>query len=164
MKLHLSFLLFIVCQGFVGPANRQSKGFDKRVFYQVMASGKAGEINAQLSVLGESAIPEKEAYEGALLMKKAGLAARAKDKLKLFKSGYVKLETSIARDSSNIEYRFLRLAIQEHAPKIVNYNKDLKKDSQDIYLYYSRSAPVVQKAILEYSKNSKILHSKDLNE
>ncbi|HZE83994.1 MAG TPA: hypothetical protein VE035_06765 [Puia sp.] len=129
-----------------------------------MASGKAGEINAQLSVLGESAIPEKEAYEGALLMKKAGLAARAKDKLKLFKSGYVKLETSIARDSSNIEYRFLRLAIQEHAPKIVNYNKDLKKDSQDIYLYYSRSAPVVQKAILEYSKNSKILHSKDLNE
>jgi len=128
-----------------------------------MASGKTDEINAQLSVLDESTVPGKEAYEGALLMKKAGLAARPKDKLKLFKSGYVKLENSIAKDSANIEYHFLRLAIQEHAPKIVNYNKDLKKDSQDIYLYFSHSAPVVQKAILEYSKNSKILHSKDLN-
>ncbi|HMH23367.1 MAG TPA: hypothetical protein VK563_16390 [Puia sp.] len=161
MKFQLILLLF---QGFAIRGDHQLQGFDRSVFYTVMASGKANEIDVQLSSLHWSSVPEKEAYEGALLMKKAGLAARPKDKLKLFRSGYTKLESSLAKDSTNGEYHFLRLTIQEHAPRIVNYRKDLEQDSQDIYRSFKSLSPVVQKAIRDYSKKSKILHLKDLNE
>jgi hypothetical protein len=149
--------------GMIVQGNGPYQGFDKESFYAVLASGDAGMIDAQLSMLREETIKGKEAYEGALLMKKAGFAAGPKEKLRLFKAGYIKLESSLAKDSSNGEYHFLRLTIQEHAPRIVKYYKDQEKDCQYIYRSFGSLSPVVQKAILNYSKHSSILHAKELN-
>ena len=63
----------------------QEDGFKKSTFYSAMAGNKEDAINKQLDLLSTSTISEKEAYEGALLMKKAGLAGGAKKKLDLFK-------------------------------------------------------------------------------
>jgi hypothetical protein len=187
MKLCIFFTLFLILSGMIvrgGPrlqsfdkANFQPfdkarfqpfdkarfQPFDKARYYAVLASAGVDAIDAELSVLESASIKDNDAFEGALLMKKAGLLKRPKDKLATFKSGYRKLESAMAKDSSNIEYHFLRLVIQEHAPKVVHYNKDQESDSQAIIRSFKSLSPVVQQAILDYCKHSNILHAKELN-
>jgi len=157
---HFSLLLIRVAE-WSGPL---FQNLDKANFYAVMASGKLREINEELALIGSSSIKEKEAYEGALLMRKAGLPIPPHEKLASFKTGYHKLESALANDSSNGEYHFLRLMIQEHVPKFVHYDKDRTKDSQDVYHSFRNLPPAVQKAILDYCRHSKLLHSNELNE
>jgi hypothetical protein len=163
MKRCVLFPLLCVLSGSAVPARSLFQTFDKTAFYSVMASGKLDEINMELSVVAASPVKEKEAYQGALLMRKAGLLSRAKEKLATFKSGYIKMESSMAKDSSNIEYHFLRLMIQEHAPKVVHYDKDREKDSRDVIRSFPTLSPVLQKAILNYCPHSKLLHERELN-
>lgn len=162
MKIGLIFISFVLSSG-VGKAASKWQGFDKAGYYRVMASGNLTAVDSVLSLLQQGAPKEKEAYEGALLMRKAGLLRRPKEKLNVFKSGAQKLEMALAKDSSNGEYHFLRLIIQENAPGVLHYNKAVEKDSQFVYRSYKLLSPVVQKAILDYCKHSKTLRAKELN-
>jgi hypothetical protein len=138
-------------------ANIKTAAFDKSAFYNAIASDNMETLNSQLAIIKASSINEKEAYEGALLMKKAGLVAKAKEKLSLFKAGRIKLEAAINKNKENAEFSFLRLIIQEHAPKIVDYNNNIKSDIAAIRSNYKTLPPVVQQAISDYSKKSKFL-------
>ena len=138
-------------------ANSQKAEFDKPAFYSAMAANNLDAINNQLSIVKLASITEKEAYEGALLMKKAGLVTKAREKLSLFKAGRLKLEASIKKDSGNTEFNFLRLIIQEHAPKMVEYRNDIENDIAAIRSNYKTLPRVVQQAINDYSKKSKVL-------
>ena len=105
----------------------------------------------------------KPAFEGALINEKSRFGKQAEGKkLNLFKDGHKKLESAIKKDGDNAEYRFLRLMIQEHAPGILGYKDDLKKDSAYIRQSYKKLPAEVQEAISNYSKTSKILKSEDL--
>lgn len=150
-------MLFII-----GGISVTQKAFDKQGFYTVMASGRLREIDSELQILENAAIPEKEAYMGALLMKRAGLLALPGEKLKSFRLGCTRLEAAISGDSTNAEYRFLRLSIQENAPRIVKYNADLGKDKAYIHLHFKSLSPVVQDAIREYSKHSRVLRPENV--
>jgi hypothetical protein len=141
-------------------SNAQS--FNRPDFYSVMASGSLKTVNEQINLLRISPLKDKAAFEGALLMKKAGLVAGGGKKLNLFKDGHKKLEAAIKKDEENAEYRFLRLMVQEHAPGILGYKGDLKKDSAYIRQSYKKLQAEVQEAIINYSKISKILKSDDL--
>ena len=163
MKRRVFFTLLVILSGSAAPAGVPFQTFDKSGFYAVMASGKLGDIDAELSVLATSPVKEKDAYEGALMMRKAGLLSRPKEKLTTFKTGAVRLETSLAKDSGNAEYHFLRLMIQEHAPRIVHYDKDRERDSQQIIRSFPTLSPGLQKAILNYCPHSKLLHERELN-
>ncbi len=138
-------------------ANTKKAGFDKTAFYSAMAADDINSINAQLNIVKTSSINEKEAYEGALLMKKAGLVTKAQEKLNLFKAGRNKLEAAIKKDKENAELSFLRLIIQEHAPKIVEYRNNINADISAIRSNFKTLAPVVQQAINDYTKKSKVL-------
>jgi len=131
--------------------------FDKSAFYIAMASAEMTDIDTELSIVKVSSIPEKQAYEGALLMKKSGMIKKAKDKMSMFKEGRGKLEESVAKEKDNTEYRFLRLIIQEHAPKVVKYRSNLEEDSKMIRLNYNSLSLTLQEAIFNYSKKSTIL-------
>ncbi len=155
MKIFFNLLFFLSVLT-VG-ANSQKLGFDKSAFYSAMASNDLGAINNQLNILKTTSISEKEAYEGALLMKKAGLVTKAKEKLSLFKAGKIKLEASIKREGGNTEFNFLRLIIQEHAPKIVEYRNNIETDVAAIRSNFKTLPLVVQQAINDYSKKSKVL-------
>ncbi len=161
----ITILTFVLILSGVAVQGRQKQQiFEKSSFYKVMASGKLENINVQLSIVAAASIPEKEAYKGALLMRKAGLLKKAADKLKFFKAGYIQLESALKKDSTNGEYHFLRLTIQEHAPRTVKYFKDLQKDRLYIQNTFKELSQVVQKAIFDYSKNSKILRPEDFNQ
>lgn len=142
----------------MGSAQQQ---FDKSVFYYVMESEDTAAINTEINIVHSSLLNNKEAYEGALLMRKAGLVTMAKIKLKLFKNGLVMLEAALVADSGNVEFHFLRLSIQEHAPRIVKYHGDIEKDKLFIQKNFKNASPAVQQAILNYCKNSKVIRAED---
>ena len=86
------------------------------------------------------------------------------NKLNIFKEGHRKLEAVIKKDNMNAELRFLRLIIQENAPGILGYKSDLKQDSELIKKSFTDLPQVVQQAIIDYSKKSKILNPSDFKE
>ena len=151
-------LCSIVCAKGIAPQN-----LSKTAFYNAMSSNDMATIDDEISILQNSSSGEKEGYEGALLMKKAGLTKGPKKKLDLFKAGRIKLESAIMADKENTEYRFLRLAIEERAPKIVKYYADIEADKVMVEKNFKNLSQTTQKAILDYCKTSKVLHSEDFS-
>ena len=143
-------------------SNAYSQQFTRQQFYKAMAGKSINDIDEQIAVLKNNPAAGKDAFEGVLLMKKADLIESKKEKLKLFKSGKAKLEAVIAKDTSNAEFRFLRLQIQEHAPKVVKYRDKLDSDKVFIIRSFKGLSPEMQQVILDYSKQSKILQPADL--
>lgn len=156
MKLLFVFILALGVAEYSAQAKILIQKFDKSAFYDAMASGNITAIDNELDV-----VKGKEGYEGALLMRKAGLVKRPKEKLAFFKAGRIKLETALLADNENTEFHFLRLAIEEHAPKIVKYRKDIEKDKDLVIKNFKNLSPAVQHAILDYCKNSKVLHKEE---
>lgn len=155
-----TLLVFLLVAGFVNTTSAQQQ-FEKAAFYKVMDSGDLDAINAQIDVVKASSNNNKEGYEGALLMRKAGKVSGPSKKLKYFKEGRIKLETALLTDADNTEYHFLRLAIEEHAPKIVKYHSDIEKDKAIVQKNFKNLPQSVQHAIIDYCKNSKVLHAED---
>ena len=147
--------------GGVAMARPIQQRFEKATFYSVMKSGDKAAVDNEIALLSDAPDKERTGYEGALLMKKADLMKRPKDKLKFFKEGRIKLETAIMNDNANVEFHFLRLAIEEHAPKIVKYKADIPKDKELVIKNFKNLHPAVQHAILDYCSNSKVLHKED---
>jgi hypothetical protein len=163
IKMKIIFVAaFLFVIGFLENAFAQQK-FEKAVFYNVMATGGIDAIDNEIAIVGDAGLNNKDGYEGALLMKKAGLVMPAKKRLKLFKEGRIKLETALSADNDNTEYHFLRLAIEENAPKIVKYHADIENDKVFVQKNFKNLSPSVQHAILDYCKKSKVLHAEDLS-
>ncbi len=132
-------------------------------FYAAMASNKLELISDQEKIV-KSYGNESQGFEGALLMKKAGLVGKASEKLSLFKSGHKLLDNAIKMDEANAELRFLRLMIQENAPNIVKYKGNIEADKELIQQHFNQLHPQAKKAVIEYSKKSKILKASDFNQ
>jgi len=161
MKAVLLILLF-AASGFENiSSDPLAQNFDKALYYKILKSGTTKEINDEISKIDASSLADKDAFKGALLMRKAGLADVPKKKLDYFKSGRIKLETVLKNDSTNAEYRFLRLIIQEHSPKIVKYNGQVHEDAAFIKKNYKTLTPDVQKVLIDYSQTSKFLKPQD---
>lgn len=154
--------IFILFTAFLNKGLAQQK-FEKSAFYNVMSTGDSEAIDKQIEIVQNSELKHKDGYEGALLMKKAGLAGRPSQKLKLFKQGRIKLETAILDDNDNAEFHFLRLAIEEHAPKIVKYRNDIEVDKLIVQQDFKNLSPAVQRAIIDYCRNSKVLQAQDFS-
>ena len=161
MKKIFFCVLYLVVSVVAVKGNIFVQAFHKEDYYAVMRSNSLEKINEMLTELKVSSFSEKEAYEGALLMKKAGLVGPPLEKLNLFKSGRKKLEAMIQTNNSNVEYRFLRLMIQENAPKILNYKNELADDCAVVKKSYKKLSPLLQQIILDYSQTSKKLNLKD---
>jgi len=131
--------------------------FNDEEFFKSLAGDDLKLVDQQLALVAKSSMKEKEAYEGALLMKKAGLIPRPKAKLSSFKEGHKKLEHAMAVESKNPKYHFLRLIIQENAPGILGYNDDIEADSKIVRESFNSFSPEVQDAVVNYSKSSKKL-------
>jgi hypothetical protein len=161
IKWKIALIVFFLLGGVFVTRGRAQQKFEKSGFYEVMSSGDMDAIDNEINRVQASSSNNKEGYEGALLMRKAGIIKGAKKKLALFKAGRIKLETAMMADSDNTEYHFLRLSIEEHSPKIVKYHSDIEKDKAIVQKNFKNLSPVVQKAILDYCKNSEVLHAEE---
>ena len=131
---------------------------EKKEYYKAFKGERETEMDAVLKKL--EATKETSlvlAYRGALLAKKSSLQQSTKEKLSLFKQGRKLLENEILYHPANVEYRFLRLAVQEHCPKILHYSGQLDEDKKIIEDGFSKQEKVLQDIILDYASQSEVL-------
>src|SRR5207302_1291300 len=122
-----------------------------------MQSENKSLVDAQISELNSAPADIKDAFLGAMIMRRAGIGGNPATKLKLFKQGHKLLEEAIVKDPKNVEYRFLRLMIQENSPGILGYKKNEQQDSELIRKSYKTLPEDLQKTIADYNKKSKVL-------
>ncbi|MCE7064140.1 hypothetical protein [Dyadobacter sp. CY326] len=136
---------------------------DRQAFYKTLSSGDEASIDKAIAGLEKQKLTSRvSAYKGALMMKKAGFIKGAKGKVKTFKEGAALLENEIKGSPDNMEYRFLRLTVQENAPKILKYNKQLDEDKQAIVSNFDKLESDLKAVISDYAKHSKVLQATDL--
>lgn len=136
---------------------------DKNSYYKALSAGEEEAIDQALAKLEtEKATSKVNAYKGALTMKKAGFVKGVGGKVKTFKKGAHLLEDEIKSNPGNTEFRFLRLTVQEHAPGILKYNKEIDEDKQAIVSGYAKLDPELKNVIADYAKDSKVLKASDL--
>ena len=136
---------------------------DKEVYYKALASGQEESIDKVLAKLdAEKSSSKINAYKGALTMKKAEFVKGVGGKVKIFKKGATLLEEQIKSNPGNTEYRFLRLTVQEHAPGILKYNKEIDADKQAVVSGYDKLDADLKSVIADYAKDSKVLKESDL--
>jgi hypothetical protein len=132
--------------------------FSKSEYFNVIADGSSSEVKSLIATIeSQDAGNERNAYLGALKMKRAGQLSSAAEKLELFKAGKTLLETAISNDHTNVEYRFLRLIIQENSPKFLGYSDCIQADAKKVKAGYSNLSSSVKNAIITYAKTSKNL-------
>src|SRR5450432_382207 len=134
-----------------------STDLNRPAFYKAMESDNKSLVDAQISELNSAPANVKDAFLGAMTMRRAGIGGNPASKLKLFKQGHKLLEAAIKQDPNNAEFRFLRLMIQENAPGILGYKDDEQKDSEFIRKSYKSLPGDLQHAIVDYNKKSKVL-------
>jgi len=136
--------------------------FNYDSYYKAFSSEDTLLFNQELVALRPYMGTEKDAFYGAILMKKSKSLPTIKRKLDTFREGRELLETSIKKDPDNIEFRFLRLATQENAPGFLSYNDNKKEDAARIVNSFDQLSPVAQKYIREYARVSESLKTEDL--
>ena len=157
-------LIFLWLSSSSAGMNNFLQKSDRSEYYSALNSSDIDLIKSQLKNLAERGSEDTTAYTGALKMKLAGLLNSPAEKLKTFKEGRKMLESAIAHDSANVEYRFLRLVIQEHAPGILNYKQNLEEDKNLIVKKFRTIGKFLAAELKRYSESSKILRPVDLNE
>lgn len=159
MKRTVAFgLLLLLVAAFTAQAQ-----IDKGVYYKALSSGEEASIDKVLARLeNEKSSSKVNAYKGALTMKKAGFVKGVGGKVKTFKKGAGLLEDEIKSNPGNTEFRFLRLTVQEHAPGILKYNKEIDADKQAVVSGYDKLDADLKNVIADYAKDSKVLKESDL--
>jgi len=133
-------------------------------FYDALYSDSLETVEQALEQLEkEKQTATVVAYKGGLTMKKSNYLKSAAKKIETFKAGHKLLEASIKTDPNNTEYRFIRLTIQEHAPKILKYNKNITEDKALILKGYKKMPSKTRAYVLDYAKQSNILSAKELD-
>jgi len=133
--------------------------FSKSEFYTVLKNGSSAKlIELEKKLNAQSSDGTQQAYLGTLNMKLSETQKTSMEKLKLFKIGKAQLEKSIASHPENIEYRFLRLIIQENAPKILRYHLQIGEDAKLITAKIGTVDSELKIIIVQYSESSKNLN------
>ncbi|PWJ58510.1 hypothetical protein CLV98_104370 [Dyadobacter jejuensis] len=151
-------LLCVLGSYVVGQAS-----FNKLAYYEVLSGPRVQDMQKMLNTLGASkGLTHKDAYRGALLMKQADFEKTVGAKLKMFKQGRALLEAAIAGHPQEVELRFLRLTVQEHAPAILKYNKNIDEDAKVISSGFSSLDRSMQSIIMDYADQTKQLNKAEL--
>ncbi len=93
---------------------------------------KAEKLHNDLTAITESDNVLLIGYKGAATTIMAKYAKGVKAKTTYFKEGKKLIEQAILADPQNVELRYIRLSVQENAPKIVRYKKHIAQDKQFI--------------------------------
>jgi len=101
------------------------------------------------------------AYKGAAITLKAKFAKTLKEKKSLFTEGVKWIENAVKSEPNNIEIRLIRLSIQENAPKILNYKKNIEEDKKLLLSNLEQQNLSLKEYIKKYIKQSDIFTDKE---
>jgi len=111
---------------------------DVRAAYRnaIDSQENAENLYAKLTEITAQDDPLLLGYKGATATILANFAKGVKVKTTYFKEGKKLLEQAIATNPKSVELRYLRLSVQENAPKVVRYKKHIPEDKQFILDHY----------------------------
>lgn len=159
---YLKILIFTVFLLAVFTGTLLAQSNNTANFYEALASREISVLDQQLETLPQHHPKNKQtAYEGALRMKRAGLLKGPPNKLKEFKAGRELLEQQIKQFPDNAEFRFLRLMIQENAPRILGYYDNIDADLKLLQEQFHNLPASLKTIIADYSKTSRIIKPSD---
>jgi hypothetical protein len=101
------------------------------------------------------------AYKGAAITLKAKFAKTLKEKKRLFTEGVQWIENAVKSEPNNVEIRLIRLSIQENAPKILNYKKNIEEDKKLLLSNLEQQNLSLKEYIKKYIKQSDIFTDKE---
>ncbi|MDR0802780.1 hypothetical protein [Fluviicola sp.] len=146
-----ALILVIIC--FLGGSVHVQ--LDRKSIYTALAGNSKELVQKQLDGLKNAKeSSEVNAFKGTLQMKAAQFQKTAKEKMELFNAGKKMLESEIKLNDGNVEYRFLRLLIQENAPKQLKYNGNISEDVTAIIAGYGKLKEATKAALEAYAKKS----------
>ena len=139
--------------------NVSSFYLDKNDLYSALSGDSSQKIDQIIVGLNqEQSTSINKCYKGALLAKRADFETTAVKKINKFKAGVKLLEVEIEKFPNEVEYRFLRLCIQENCPKVLKYNKNISEDVKLIERSFSKQSKKLRTIIFEYAKSSNALN------
>jgi len=113
------------------------------------------QLNKELTQIQKTDNKVLVAYKGAVLTLMAKFAENRSDKKKYFKDGATLINFAVSEKPNNVEIRYIRLGVQENAPKIVSYRKNKEEDKQFILEHYKEvSSKEVKGFIRNFVKES----------
>lgn len=158
MKIIMLFISIVVCC-------LQSVDLkDVRRAYKIAAQEQSQLIvyNKMLQHVTKNDKIELVAYKGAGIALKGRFAKKIKDKREFFIKGVTLLEYTISKSENNIELRFIRLGIQENAPKLLKYKKNIQEDKSYILSHYRTiTSADLKQHIKDYISQSKVFTSEE---
>lgn len=107
------------------------------------------QLDQTLDQASSNSDPILMAYKGAVKTLMADFAKKVKDKKDYFKQGVELLESALNSNPQNIEIRYLRLSVQEHAPKFLKYHDNIIEDKAIILGNYSSISPKSLKTVIK---------------
>ncbi len=141
-------LLLAAALFLTGFASGQPERISEQNYYRAFAGNNLASIDSVIADLANDS--SNKARLGAMMMKKAGLLKHAQEKVKVFAEGRELLESAIAADPENPEYRFLRLVIQQNAPPFLKYRDNLDSDKGFVLSHIDRLSPYLQTYVKNY--------------
>ncbi len=153
LKRPLFFVFLLIA--FIGNAQDL-----KQIRSQYPLANTSEEITSkledQLLKLAETNQPALFAYQGAVKTLKAHFSKRKAEKKEYFKEGVSLIESAMAADPGNIEIHYIRLSVQENAPKYLGYHKDIESDREFILKNYAQTtSPELKSVIKKFISKSK---------
>ncbi len=136
MKLSLVFLFLV--STLLDP----DIGVIRIAFQEASRSAeKSAELLSSLSEVSKQSNNVLVAYKGAAMTLQAKYLKKKEEKKRSFKEGTGLLEYAVAQSStekdSGVEIRFVRLCIQENAPRFLGYNKNIAEDKAVLLKRYN---------------------------
>ncbi|KJD32114.1 hypothetical protein PK35_11800 [Tamlana nanhaiensis] len=124
MKLLMSCVLFLM----ILPQKIDLKSVRETYRQSAENTEKTEQLDKILIAVTKNDKPALVAYKGAVIALKAKSAEKIKDKKEGFIEGVSWVEHAIEKHPNNLEARLIRLTIQENAPKILGYKKNIPED------------------------------------
>lgn len=119
--------------------------------------------NAQSFYEKAIAITDESAniYKGAALVTLAKFEKKIKQKKELVKEGALLIEAAIEKEPQNVEFRLVRLIIQENIPRIVGYHQNVDSDKTMVVEQYEKQHTALKNWIKSYAEESKAFTDED---
>lgn len=155
----MKIILYLFCLTFITVQADN----DRKAFYNALSGNSLEEVEKSIIKYERQKSGSKvNAYLGALYMKKAFFLKVPKEKMETFRKGQNMLESEISNNPNNTEYRFIRLILQEHSPKILKYNSNIEEDTLFVINNFSRLDTEMKQIITDYSGSSKHIKPEEL--
>ncbi len=102
------------------------------------------------------------AYKGAVIALLAKTEKGVKNKKKRFSEGVNLIEYAVLKSPNSLEIRFVRLSVQQNAPKILKYNKQRVEDKRFVLrMLKDEKSKRLKQYIMEYVLASKHFTKKE---